>query len=118
MKILGLLLLLAAGGLLAWIGLRADEPTYIAPRAADSVPIVLSGDVPAGFEVRTLDVTGMCCTGCTSKLYDKLAAVEGVREIAIDANVGTAQVVVPEGEPVEPLVAALTFDVYRAEPRP
>jgi copper chaperone CopZ len=118
MKQLGLLLLLLAGGVLAWLALRADEPSYVPPRPPDAVPVVLSGDVPAGFAVRTLDVAGMCCTGCSAKLYAALTEVDGVREAAVDPVVGTAQVVVPQEAPIEPLVAALTFDVYAATPRP
>jgi copper chaperone CopZ len=118
MKYLGLLLLLAAGGALGWLGLRADAPDYVAPRPAESVPVALTGEVPAGFAVRTFDVSGMCCTGCSAKLYAAVTRVEGVRAAAVDPAVGTAQVMVPANAPLAPLAAALTFDVYTAEVRP
>jgi copper chaperone CopZ len=114
MKYLGLLLLLCAGGILAWLGLRASEPTYVAPRLPADVPVALSGELPPGCEVRTFDVAGMCCSGCSAKLYAALTLVDGVRAAAIDVNLGTAEVVVPTDAPTEPLLAALAFDAYNA----
>jgi copper chaperone CopZ len=118
MKLLLVLPLVLAGAVLGWIALSAEEPTYEppVPGVADVVPTSLSGDVPVGMVVRRFRVTGMCCDGCSGKLYRSLAAVDGVREAAVDFRSATAQAVVPAGADDASLLASLRFDKYAAEP--
>jgi copper chaperone CopZ len=114
----GLLVLGAAALFLGWIALRAEQPTWSAPPQEvlpDTVPATLSGEVPAGFVVRRLDVEGMCCTGCPKRLYAHLADVAGVREAAVDPILGEVAAVVPAELDVAELEAALTFDKYAAK---
>jgi copper chaperone CopZ len=115
MKYLGLLLLACSGGILLWIALVVGAPTYLAPRTAETVPVVLTGEVPNGFIVRRLSIDGMCCQGCAAKLHALLIQVEGVREVAVDALTGEASVVVPAGTEVALLEQAVTFEDYTAE---
>jgi copper chaperone CopZ len=118
MKLLAILLLAAAGAALLWVGLSAPAADYVPPREPERVPVALAGEVPAGCQVVTLDVTGMCCSGCSAKLYRALVEAEGVREAAVDPTTGRAQVVVPQGTPAEGLARLLTFDEYVATARP
>ena len=115
MKFLGLLLLTSSGGILLWIALSAGVPSYLAPRTAETVRVVLTGEVPDGFIVRRLSVEGMCCQRCAAKLHASLIEIEGVREVAVDALVGEASVVVPAETKVALLEQALTFEGYTAE---
>ena len=46
MKSLGFLLLVASGGILLWVGLTASRAEYVPPRAPETVPLALTGDVP------------------------------------------------------------------------
>src|SRR5262245_21657905 len=103
MKSLGFLLLAAAGGILLWVGLTASRADYVPPRAPGEVPLALSGDVPADCEVLTFDVTGMCCTNCSAKLYRALVESEGVRAAAVDPTLGRAEAVVLTGTPADDL---------------
>ena len=116
MKVLTLLVLVAAG-LLALVALQADDPTYVAP-TVDEMPTVVphqvTGDVPEGFLLRSFDVEGMCCDGCSGKLYARLEKVEGVREAAVDPVLGRAEVVVAADTDPARLTGALTFDKYTA----
>lgn len=118
MKPLGLLLLAGSGGILLWVGLTASRAEYVPPRAPDEVPLALAGDVPAGCEVLTFDVTGMCCTNCSAKLYRALVQAEGVRAAAVDPALGRAEAVVLAGTPSADLVRLLTFDEYVATLHP
>lgn len=113
MRPLLLLLILAAGAWLAYVGFSADEPTYVSPtvRAAhERAPDRLSGEVPAGYVVRSFSVEGMCCEGCPKKLFGKLEALVGVNEAAVNLDAATAQVVVKADLPVESLVEVLAAD--------
>ena len=118
-----LIVVLAAGGALAWVGLRAvlaGPSDYRAPsleERPEAIPVKLSGDVPAGYVVREFGVEGMCCAGCPIKLRDALAGLPEVGEIAIDPILGSASVVVPEGLEVERLESAMTFGDYTAQAR-
>jgi len=121
--LLPLSVLFLAGGALAWVALRAPARDYVAPSPAEvrahvPAPTSLSVAPPAGFAVRTLEVEGMCCTGCTGKLYAKLRAEPGVADAAVDFERGIAMAVVPESADVEALARALSFDKYQAHPRP
>jgi len=116
-----LVTLFLAGLVLAYVAHQSPEPTYVAPRPGDlpqAAPTELVGEVPPGCVVRELDVTGMCCTGCTQKLHDVLTSLDGVVEAAVDFRTSSARAVVPRELPVETLVAALDFDQYAAQPRP
>ncbi|MEM7307059.1 MAG: heavy metal-associated domain-containing protein [Planctomycetota bacterium] len=120
MKAIGILLLAAAGGLLLWIGLRADDPSYEAPEAyvePEAVPAELEGAVPAGFVVQTFDVEGICCEGCGSKLFASLSSADGVHAAAVNTTRGVARAVVPVAADPQTLVDALTFDKYTATAR-
>ena len=89
------------------------------PRASApvAIPSALSGAVPPECEVRTLDVQGICCAGCGSKLYGKLAGLDGVREVAVDTLAKKVSTVVRRDVPNATLESALTFDEYVAKAR-
>jgi hypothetical protein len=119
-----LLVLLAAAALgLGWIVLRTPEPSYVAPTpqevaAHQPAPRTLSSSVPAGFRIQSFAVDGMCCTGCTGKLYARLKAEPGVLGAAVDFEAGLAQAIVPETSDPHALEHVLTFDKYTAKLRP
>jgi copper chaperone CopZ len=110
MRSLFLLLFLAAGGWLGWVGLRAKPPSYVAPLAR--APVSLPAVLPPGEAVRRFAVEGMCCDGCALKLHGRLAAVSGVSAAAIDLGSATASVSARPTVPMDALLAAL-----RAEPK-
>ncbi len=116
---LAVLLLLLLGGALGTVAVFARERTYAVPArpAPQSIPLALSGQVPPGYEARTFEVEGICCQGCSSKLYGALLAVAGVREAAVDPLAQRAFALVPADLPDARLEAALTFDKYRAKAR-
>lgn len=119
MRLLPIALVLVAGAALAWIAFRAPEPTYEAPRSTEvraTVPIAIHGEPAPGFAVRSYAVGGMCCESCASKLYAALTAVDGVEEAAVDVVTGRAEVLVPADASDEPILSALRFDEYTAEP--
>lgn len=121
-KIVPIVVLAAAGGVLAWVALRAPEPDYEPPaagvvQAGQATPAELTGDVPSGMLVRSFDVEGMCCDSCTGKLHAALTALPDVNEAAVSFEASRAQVVVPEDVDVAVLVEALNFDKYTATPR-
>ncbi len=121
MKLLGILVLLAAGGILLTIAVRAGEPDYVPPEVDRDPPVVpteLSGPAPPGFVVRAYDVEGMCCSGCSGKIYASLTRIEGVEEASVDFVLGTAAVVVPEDLDAARIEPALNFGKYTASPRP
>jgi hypothetical protein len=112
MKLLGPFLLLAAAGVLGWIALRAPERAYVPPvpdevQAHETVPDRLSGAVPEGAVVRTF----------AAKLHHALASVPGVVEAAVRFEDGTAEAVVAAETDPARLVAALSFDKYKARLR-
>lgn len=116
---LAVLVLLAAGSALGTVAVLARERTYVVPEREkpQSIPLALSGAVPAGFAVRTFDVEGICCQGCSSKLHGALLAVEGVRAAAVDPLAAVVTALVPLDMPDARLEAALTFDKYSAKAR-
>ena len=119
MKHLPLILLAGAGAALAVLAFRAPEPSYSPPdvdAAPKVVPVRIVGEVPAGFRVAELAVTGMCCGGCTAKLYQRMTELDGVEAAAVDFDSSLASALVPEGFDVALLARALTFDEYIAEP--
>lgn len=111
--------LLLAAGALATIALLARERTYAVPAhaAPESIPLVLAGEVPAGFTLRTFDVEGICCQGCSAKLHGALLALEGVSAAAIDPQAKRVTALARADVPDERLTAALTFDKYHARAR-
>jgi copper chaperone CopZ len=81
-------------------------------------PKTLAADVPEGCVVRNLAVEGMCCTGCTGKLYARLKTMPGLVAAAVDFEGGLAQAIVPASSDPHALEAVLTFDKYTAKLRP
>jgi len=117
MKSIGPVLVALAGVILGWIALATDGPTFrveATPEPPESVPYALSGGVPAGSVVRTLEVDGICCGGCTGKLWLALHEVVEVQEVAIDPVLERVEAVVPAELDVAVLERALTFDKYSA----
>ncbi|MFN0009690.1 MAG: heavy metal-associated domain-containing protein [Planctomycetota bacterium] len=113
---------LAATGL-AFVALRASKPDYVAPTLADveahkPAPQKLEGPTPEGCKVVTIEVDGMCCTGCTGKLYERLRATPGFVQGAVSFEEGVARVVVSEDADPASFAAALEFDKYVATWKP
>lgn len=121
-KALSLLLIVAALGVF-FIVRRTPEPTYVAPKLEDTrdglqVPRYLSREPAAGERMCVLDVEGMCCAGCTTKVHAALLAVEGVQEASVDFVSKSAKTLVRDDiDPLE-LERALSFDKYSATMRP
>lgn len=109
--------LLVAGGVLAFVALRADAPTYEAPVRAADIPLSIRGEIPAGFVVRTFEVEGICCQSCAGKLERALAPLADVERVAVDPLRKEVQVLARVGVASETLVSALTFDKYVARAR-
>lgn len=118
-NLIALTVLLVVGGALGTVAVLARDKTYVAPRASEpaAIPVALAGAASAECDVRTLDVTGICCNGCGSKLYGKLAALDGVREVAVDPLKKEVFALVRRDVPNAALEAALTFDEYAAKAR-
>jgi copper chaperone CopZ len=119
-KILPILLLGCAGSALGYVALRAPTPDYVAPtlqevQAHVPAPQTLTCDIPPGFLVRTFKVDGMCCTGCTGKIYQRLKESPGVFEAAVSFDKGIAQVVVPADSDVTQLEDVMHFEKYVAK---
>lgn len=122
-KILPFVVLGSAGLALAWVAWRAPARDYVAPTAQEieahvAAPQALDGELPAGSVVRTIEVSGMCCTGCTGKLYARLEATPGFVKAAVSFERGVAELALPGGADPAPFVAALQFDKYDAKLRP
>jgi copper chaperone CopZ len=121
--VLTVIVLGGAAAALGWVALRTPASDYVAPTLAEvqahvPAPTSLGGEVPAGSVVRSFDVEGMCCTGCTGKLYASLRALPEVSQAAVSFEDGTAEVVVPAEADPAPIAAALCFEKYRATLRP
>jgi copper chaperone CopZ len=98
-------------------------PSYSAPLATDPAlleapPDHLSLQPRSEETVRVFQVEGMCCRGCSGKLYQALTAVPGVREACVDFERGTASALAASDVAVSRLQDALTFEKYRATPLP
>lgn len=109
MKPLRLPALVLAGCTLAYIGARDPEPTW---EPLVEVPTHVSA--PQGAEVVSVEVDGMCCAGCTRKLYDRLLEAEGVTAAAVRFEEGRAEAVVAPGTEPASIARVLTFDKYTA----
>ena len=115
---LGLLGLLAAGLVFGLVALNAKQPTYEVPLAPQAIPFTLAGEpAPAGFELRTFAVEGICCQSCAGKLERALAPLDGVGRVAVDPVRKEVQAFVRADLASASLVAALTFDKYVASSR-
>jgi len=108
----------SAAIVLGWIAVRAPEPTerpkWAMGDEGPRVPLAIVGDLREGIVVRDLAVEGMCCDGCSRKLYEALLAVPGVEGAAVDFEGARAQAAVPADFDVARLEAALAFDKYSA----
>ena len=123
MKFLPALLLAAAGGAAAWIAYTAPEQSYESVtlddfEAPEHVPIAVTADPGPGEELVVLEVEGMCCSGCSAKLYARLADAPEIRAAAVDFDRGVAEALVPSDLDVDELLDLLTFDKYSARPKP
>jgi copper chaperone CopZ len=122
-KIIPLLILGFAGTVLGIVAVRAPKPDYVAPTPQEiaahvPAPTEITGEIPPGFLVRTFKVDGMCCTGCTGKIYKHLKEAPGVVEAAVSFDKGIAQVVVPKDADVNKLEDAMHFENYVAKAQP
>ena len=90
-------LLLATGG--AWLVDHARQPR-MARAAAPTV-------APAGARLVTLDVSGMTCAKCASRITSHLLATPGVRACGVDPPSSRAWVVCDRGLADTTLVAAV-----------
>ena len=118
MKSLGVWLLVGAALVLGWIAVRSPEPDYVVPQdeqfEPQVIPIALTSAAADGDVVRTFDVSGMCCNGCTSKLFEALDRHPSVNAAAVSFRDGTAQASVPRDLDPQLLERELTFDKYTA----
>ncbi len=114
-------LLILAGAAAAWLWATRSGPTYVPakaePTAFAPAPPALTATPGPGERVEVLDVEGMCCKGCTGKLYARLMETQGVRCAAVDLEGKTASVVVTQGTGSDALARALTFEEYSAQAR-
>lgn len=115
MKPLPLLLLGAAGAVLAAIALRAPEPTYEPPR---TVPRQIAAAPAPGQVLRSFDVAGMCCDGCSGRLFTAVLGRSGVEAAAIRVEEGRLELLCDARLDADDLARTLTFDKYTVTPRP
>jgi copper chaperone CopZ len=123
LKTIPIVIIAIAGSALGYIAMRAPAPTYVAPTPQEieahvPAPTTLSAEVPPGFLVRTFKVEGMCCTGCTGKIYKRLKESPDVVDAAVSFDKGIAQVVVPKEADVAKLEDVMHFDKYVAKAQP
>jgi copper chaperone CopZ len=112
-------LLVVAAGIALWIAFHAPESDYRAPSLSDPVaaagaPAVLKGAPGPHERLLEFSVEGMCCRGCTEKLYDSVVAVDGVIEAAVDFEARKARVIARQAVDGERVLGALNFDKYAA----
>jgi Cu+-exporting ATPase len=120
MKLVWIALVAAAGLGTAYLALRAEGPSYSPPVVEETpvVPTRLPRAAAAGERALVLKVDGMCCGGCTGKLYRALSQVPGVEAACVDFDTGTASAIVDARADSGELVRALTFDKYTASIAP
>lgn len=110
-----LALLLLSAVVLGYIAWTAPEPDYVAPRA---VPRQLESAPATGEVVRAFDVDGMCCDGCSVKLFAAVLEQPGVREAAIRVEEGRLEAICAAETDAESLARALTFEKYTVRSNP
>jgi hypothetical protein len=118
-KVLPYVALSLAAVVLGAIAFRAPEKDYVPPTAAaieahHPAPQSLPAEIPDGCTVRTIEVSGMCCLGCTGKLYERLRATSGFVEGAVSFEDGVARVVMSKDAEPAAFASALRFDKYEA----
>jgi len=120
MKLLWIGLLAAAALGAAYFAVQAKGPSYEPPVIEETpyVPTRLPRAAGPGERIAVLHVEGMCCGGCTGKLYRALSAVHGVTAACVDFDTGTASAIVGENASGDELAHALTFDKYSASVTP
>ena len=119
MKLIPLLVLGSAALGLGWIAWRSPAPTEMPTWVAASdgevhVPLAIVGELGPGLVRRDFKIEGMCCRGCTKKLYAALLAVPEVERAAVNFESASASAVVPRELEVARLAQALSFDKYSA----
>jgi copper chaperone CopZ len=117
MKIPSIVFVGLAGVVLAVVALRAPSRDYVAPTEADleahrPAPQVLQSELPADCVVRHIQVKGMCCLGCTGRIYDKVKTTPGLVDAAVSFEKGEAQVVMRKDADPAPIVEAFRFDKF------
>lgn len=110
-----MLILVLAGVVLGYIAWNAPEPDYVAPRV---VPRQLVSAPATGEVVRAFDVEGMCCDGCSGKLFAAVLQQPGVRDAAIRVEQGRLEAVCASDTDAESLARTLTFEKYTVRPIP
>lgn len=123
MKYLPYVLLAGAALVLGYIAWRSpaqsERPKLVS--AADGslqVPLAIVGTIPKGQIVREFAIEGMCCKGCSQKLYDALLAVPEVESAAVNFDAARAYALVPQSFDQARLCQVLTFDKYQATAEP
>ena len=117
MKIPSIAFVGLAGVVLAIVALRAPSRDYVAPTQADleahrPAPQSLQGAIPEDCVVRRVEVKGMCCLGCTGRIYERIRSAPGIVDAAVSFEKGVAEVVIRKDADPTPVVAALRFDKY------
>ena len=117
MRVPSIALVGLAGVALAVVAWRAPSKDYVAPTQADveshrPAPQALEREVPTDCVLRRIDVKGMCCLGCTGRLYDRIRNGPGVVDAAVSFEKSAAEVVLRKNADLAPIVAALRFDKY------
>lgn len=123
MKLLTLAPLALAGLVLAVIALRAPPRDYVPPSEAEveahrPAPQMLHSEVPPGCVVRTIEVKGMCCLGCTGRVYDRIQGTPGLVDAAVNFQEGVARIVILRDADPGPIVSALRFDKFEPKLEP
>ena len=117
MKIPSIVFVGLAGVVLVVVALRAPSRDYVAPTEADleahrPAPQALYGEPPPDCVVRRIQVKGMCCLGCTGRIYDKVKETPGLVDAAVNFEKGEAQVVMKKDADPAQIVAAFRFDKF------
>jgi copper chaperone CopZ len=112
-----------AGAVLAVVALRAPSRDYVPPTEADleahrPAPQALQGDVPADCVVRRIEVKGMCCLGCTGRIYDRVKHAPGLVDAAVSYERGAAEIVLRKDADPAPIVEAFRFDKFEPSLEP
>ena len=117
MKIPSITFVGLAGVVLAIVALRAPSRDYVAPTPADleahrPAPQSLQGAIPEDCVVRRVEVKGMCCLGCTGRIYDKVRNAPGLVDAAVNFEEGAAEIVIRKDADPAAIVEAFHFDKF------